>query len=57
MLAALPVVTGLALSVLNYAYIRPLFDTPSGNRVLFLAIGMLGTAGIVMRFMIKRSLR
>lgn len=56
-LAALPVVTGLALSVLNYAYIRPLFDTPGGNRVLFLAIGMLGTAGIVMRFMIKRSLR
>ncbi|MEO8716200.1 MAG: type II secretion system F family protein [Acetobacteraceae bacterium] len=56
-LAALPVVTGLALTVLNYAYIRPLFDTSRGNRVLFLASGMLGTAGIIMRVMIKRSLR
>jgi tight adherence protein B len=56
-LAALPVVTGLALSVVNYDYIRPLFDTPSGNRLLLGAIAMLGTAGGVMRFMIKRSLR
>ena len=56
-LAALPVVTGLALSVLNFAYKAPLFDTPRGNRVLYLTIGMLGTAAIVMRFMIKRSLR
>ena len=56
-LAALPVVTGFALSVLNYSYISPLFDTPRGNRVLFLAIGLLSTAGIVMRFMIRRSLR
>lgn len=56
-LAALPMVTGLALSVLNYPYIRPLFDTPSGNHVLFAAIGMLGTAGITMRFMISKSLR
>jgi tight adherence protein B len=56
-LAALPVLTGLALTVLNYPYIRPLFDTPKGNRVLFLAIAMLGTAGATMRFMIKRSLR
>ncbi len=56
-LAALPMVTGLALSVLNYDYIRPLFDTSRGNRVLFSAIGLLCTAGGVMRFMIKRSLR
>lgn len=56
-LAALPVVTGLVLCVLNYDYIRPLFETPRGNRVLFAAITMLGTAGGVMRFMIKRSLR
>ncbi len=56
-LAALPVVTGFALSVLNYGYIKPLFDTPSGNHVLFLAIGMLSMAGVVMRVMIKRSLR
>lgn len=56
-LAALPVVTGFALSVLNYGYIRPLFDTPSGNHVLFLAIFMLGLAGVVMRTLITRSLR
>ena len=56
-LAALPVVTGLVLSVINYSYIAPLFDTPGGNRVLFLAIGMLGTAGISMRYMIKKSLQ
>ncbi len=56
-LAALPVVTGSVLSVLNYGYIRPLFDTPSGNHVLFLAIFMLGLAGVVMRALIKRSLR
>jgi tight adherence protein B len=56
-LAALPIVTGLALSVLNPQYIRPLFDTPAGNRVLFTAIGMLCIAGGVMRTLIKRSLR
>ncbi len=56
-LAALPVVTGLALSVMDYDYIRPLFETTRGNRVLLLAVAMLGTAGGVMRFMIKRSLR
>ncbi len=56
-LAALPLVTGLALAVINYDYIRPLFDTPGGNHVLFLAIGLLCTAAGVMRFMIKRSLR
>jgi tight adherence protein B len=56
-LAALPIVTGIALTVLNYDYMKPLFDTPSGNKVLLLAVGMLGTAGIIMRLMIKRSLR
>ena len=56
-LAALPVVTGFLLSVINFSYIEPLFDTPGGNRVLFLAIGMLGTAGISMRYMIKKSLQ
>ncbi len=56
-LAALPVLTAGALSVLNFSYIAPLFYTTSGNRVLFTAIGMLCTAGAVMRFMISRSLR
>ncbi len=56
-LAGLPVVAGVALSVLNYDYIRPLLETQRGNRVLLAAVAMLGMAGGVMRFMIKRSLR
>ncbi len=56
-LAALPVFAGVALSVLNYRYISPLFDTPRGNRVLFTAIFLLGFAGFVMRTMIRRCLR
>jgi tight adherence protein B len=56
-LAALPVVTGLVLSLVNYDYLRPLFETRGGNRVLFFAISLLCLAGTVMRFLIKRSLR
>ncbi len=56
-LAALPVFTGSALCILNYRYIAPLFDTPSGNRLLYVTIGMLGLAGLIMHLMIRRSLR
>jgi tight adherence protein B len=56
-LAALPVVTGIALAMVNYEYIRPLFETVRGERVLYTAIGMLLFAGVVMRTMIQRSLR
>ncbi len=56
-LAALPLVTGAALAVLNYDYLRPLFETRSGNRLLFFAIFLLCLAGTVMRMLIKRSLR
>jgi tight adherence protein B len=56
-LSALPVFAGLALTVLNFDYIRPLFETTRGNRVLFTAVFMLGFAGLVMRTMIRRCLR
>lgn len=56
-LAALPILVGVALTILNYNYIRPLFETPRGNRLLFGAIFLLGFAGLVMRTMIRRCLR
>ncbi len=56
-LAALPVVTGLVLSVINYDYLRPLFETRSGNRVLLSAVFMLCLGGGTMRLLIKKSLR
>ena len=56
-LGALPVVTGAVLCVLQYDYIRPLFETKSGMRILYAATGMLLTGAFVMRSMIKRSLK
>ncbi len=56
-LALLPVLTGAALAVIDYQYIRPLFETVRGERVLYAAIGLLLFAGFVMRGMIQGSLR
>ena len=56
-LAALPVLTGAALGVLNPGYIGLLFTDPTGNMVLAAAAGMLGTGMFVMRTIISRSLR
>lgn len=56
-LAALPVVTGGGLAVLNFSYIQLLFTDPVGNMVLAAAVGMLGTGMGVMRLIIARSLR
>lgn len=56
-LATLPILTGLALAVINYDYVRPLFETLRGERILYTAIGLLLFAGLVMRGMIQRSLR
>ena len=56
-LGALPVVTGVLLSVINLDYIRPLFTTKSGNHLLLAAVSLLGFAGLVMRILIQRSLR
>lgn len=56
-LAALPVFTGLALAVINPAYISLLFTDPTGKAVLAAAIGMLSTGMVVMRTTITRTLR
>lgn len=56
-LAALPVFTGLALSVINPDYIGLLFTDPTGKGVLAAAIVMLGTGMFMMRATISRSLR
>ncbi|MBV9734915.1 MAG: type II secretion system F family protein [Acidisphaera sp.] len=55
-LAALPVLTGLALWVLNPSYIAVLFTTTAGEHILGAAIGSLGAGLLVMRTMINRSL-
>jgi tight adherence protein B len=56
-LASLPVLTCAALAVIDFDYIRPLFETARGERILYTAIGLLLFAGLVMRGMIQGSLR
>ena len=55
-LIALPFITGGALAFVAPAYIAVLFLTAKGQRMLFLAIGLLGLGVLTMRTMIKRSL-
>jgi len=55
-LAALPFVTGGALALINPTYIAKLFTDTGGQKILMLAVGMLGLGMFVMRSMIKRSL-
>lgn len=56
-LAALPVVTGGLLAVINPAYIGVLFTEPTGNKILGGAVLMLVAGMGVMRLIISRSLR
>ena len=53
----LPVVTGIALAVMDFDYARLLVDDPIGRRVLGAAIGMLVLGIVVMNTMIRRMLR
>jgi tight adherence protein B len=55
-LTALPVLTLLALFLLNPGYVRLLFFDPSGNHILGVAILMLGGGLFTMRNIIRRSL-
>jgi tight adherence protein B len=55
-LAALPVCTGLALSVINPEYISTLFVEPQGRRIFTLAVASLCTGVITMRTIVSRSL-
>lgn len=56
-LAALPIVTGAAISVLNPKYMSLLFTDSMGNKVLAAAVVMLGLGMGSMRLIINRSLR
>lgn len=55
-LGALPFVTMAALAVTSPSYIESLFNEPSGQRILTIAMGMLLMGVLVMRSMIRRSL-
>ena len=56
-LAALPVVTGGLLGVINPTYIGVLFTESAGNKLLGFAIGMLAVGMTVMRLIIAKALK
>ena len=56
-LASLPIVTFFGLWLIKPAYITVLLDDPGGQKILGTAIGMLGMGMMVMRSIIRRSLR
>ena len=55
-LGALPIVMGGLIFIVNRAYILILFTDDSGRKLLFLAVGMLGTGFYAMRTIIRKSL-
>jgi tight adherence protein B len=55
-LAALPVFTGVALSLINPDYISALFVEPQGRRIFTLAVASLCTGIVTMRTIVSRSL-
>lgn len=55
-LAALPILTGLALSVINRDYVSTLFTEPQGRRIFASAIALLATGVLTMRMIVSRSL-
>ncbi|GAA4493630.1 hypothetical protein GCM10023158_11160 [Gluconacetobacter tumulicola] len=56
-LAVLPLVLGLMLWLTNRAYIRLLFSDPAGHAILALAAGSLTMGILMMRTIIRRTLR
>lgn len=55
-LAALPIVIALLLTVINFDYISLLFTDPTGRSILATAIALLCIGIYTMRLMIKKSL-
>ena len=55
-LAALPIVMGGLIFLVNRAYILVLFTDDSGRKLLFLAAGMLGAGFYAMKMIIRKSL-
>jgi len=55
-LGVLPFVMGFILAFMQQGFLDFFFNTPTGNHLLFLAFGLLGTGILVMRQLIRRSL-
>ena len=55
-LSAMPVLTGVGLWVINPTYIDTLFTDPGGQRLLALAVILLGTGISIMRWLIRKTL-
>ncbi len=55
-LAALPIIAGAGLAVLNPSYLSVLLFEPTGKRLLAIAVAMLAGGILVMRSIIRRSL-
>ena len=55
-LAALPLLSGAAIGVMNPEYITPLFTEPLGHKLLAFGITLLATGIYSMRWLIKKSL-
>ena len=55
-LCSLPIVTGLAISVLNYEYIRFLFVTDAGKQIMGCAVVSFCTGLGIMQWIVKKSL-
>ncbi len=56
-LGALPIVTGILLSVLSPGYMSVLFNDPSGRNLLLVAVVLLCTGAFSMRTLIRKSLK
>lgn len=54
-LAALPILAGIGLSVMNWTYMSVLFDDPTGHVLLAAACGSLGFGLFLMHTIIQRS--
>ncbi len=52
-IAALPVLVATGMYLINYDYLRPLFEDPFGNVLLAGAIGWMGLGVLIMRGMIN----
>jgi tight adherence protein B len=55
-LGSLPILAAMALAVMNPKYISVLLLDPSGNKVLAVALGMLGAGVVTMRSLIRKAL-
>jgi tight adherence protein B len=55
-LCALPIVTGIVISVLNPEYIAILFTTDSGRKVLAAAVISFSVGLAAMKYIVKKSL-